>query len=167
MESTLRFIFDSDRCLEILKSHASETDASNFKSLIKGKSFFGTFQDDNSFEIHLTAADNGSSSSKIIGESMNRVIPNDSICLFKTYTGGGRSGKIVLVENIDIQDQDFNSAFTIKTYSSEKIISDEGWKHTSIILRPNSYNETYKNIIITEDNGAEMRVVGEFIKILD
>jgi hypothetical protein len=28
--------------------------------------------------------------------------------------------KIVLVENIDIQDQDFNSAFTIKTYSSEK-----------------------------------------------
>jgi hypothetical protein len=49
---------------------------------------------------------------------MNRVIPNGSICLFKPYTGGRK--KIVLVENIDIQDQDFNSAFTIKTYSSEK-----------------------------------------------
>jgi superfamily II DNA or RNA helicase/HKD family nuclease len=103
---------------------------------------------------------------KIIGESMNRVIPNGSICLFKTYTGGSRNGKIVLVENIDIQDPDFNSAFTIKTYSSEKIISDEGWIHSSIVLRPNSYDEDYDNIIITEDNGAEMRVIGEFIKIL-
>ena len=104
---------------------------------------------------------------KIIGESMNRVIPNGSICLFKHYTGGSRNGKIVLVENIDIQDQDFNSAFTIKTYSSEKNVSDEGWGHTSIILRPNSFDESYENIIINEENGAEMRVVGEFIKVLN
>jgi superfamily II DNA or RNA helicase/SOS-response transcriptional repressor LexA len=103
---------------------------------------------------------------KIVGESMNRVIPNGSICLFKPYNGGSRNGKIVLVENIDIQDQDFNSAFTIKTYSSEKVVSEEGWEHTSIVLRPNSFEESYKNIIIDEDNGAEMRVVGEFIKIL-
>jgi phage repressor protein C with HTH and peptisase S24 domain len=62
---------------------------------------------------------------KIVGESMNRVIPNSSICLFKPYTGGSRNGKIVLVENIDIQDQDFNSAFTIKTYSSEKVVTEK------------------------------------------
>jgi len=104
---------------------------------------------------------------KIVGESMNRAIPNGSICLFKTYTGGSRNGKIVLVENTDIQDQDFNSAFTIKTYSSEKIVTDEGWEHTSIILRPNSFDTSYKNIIINEDNSKEMRVVGEFISIIN
>ena len=104
---------------------------------------------------------------KIVGESMNRVIPNGSICLFKPYTGGSRNGKIVLVENIDIQDQDFNSAFTIKTYSSEKVISEEGWEHTSISLRPNSFDASYKNILINEENGKEMRVVGEFIKIIN
>ncbi|PWA11330.1 DUF3427 domain-containing protein [Flavobacterium laiguense] len=103
---------------------------------------------------------------KIVGESMNRVIPNGSLCLFKPYTGGSRNGKIVLVENIDIQDQDFNSAFTIKTYSSEKVVSKEGWQHTSIVLRPNSFDTSYKNIIINEENGAEMRVVGEFISII-
>jgi hypothetical protein len=43
---------------------------------------------------------------KIVGESMNRVIPNSSICLFKPYTGGSRNGKIVWLT--DIQDQDFN-----------------------------------------------------------
>ncbi len=104
---------------------------------------------------------------KIVGESMNRVIPNGSICLFKPYTGGSRNGKIVLVENIDIQDQDFNSAFTIKTYSSEKVITDEGWEHTSIVLRANSFDNSYKNIVINEENGAEMRVVGEFISIIN
>jgi len=103
---------------------------------------------------------------KIIGESMNRVIPNGSICLFKFYTGGTRNGKIVLVENRDIQDQDFNSAFTIKTYSSEKAITEEGWEHTSIALRPNSFDNSYKNIIINEENGSGMKVIGEFVKIL-
>jgi hypothetical protein len=103
---------------------------------------------------------------KIVGESMNRVIPNGSICLFKPYTGGSRNGKIVLIENIDIQDQDFNSAFTIKTYSSEKVVTEEGWEHTSILLRPNSFDTSYKNIFITEENGVEMRVVGEFVSII-
>jgi phage repressor protein C with HTH and peptisase S24 domain len=104
---------------------------------------------------------------KIIGESMNRVIPNGSICLFKPYTGGSRNGKIVLVENRDIQDPDFNSAFTIKTYTSEKIITDNGWRHTSIVLRPNSLDSSYKDIIINEENAAEMRIVGEFVRVLN
>jgi hypothetical protein len=103
---------------------------------------------------------------KIVGESMNRVIPNGSVCLFKPYIGGSRNGKIVLVENIDIQDQDFNSAFTIKTYSSEKVVTDEGWDHTAIVLRPNSFDASYENIIINEENGKEMRVVGEFVSII-
>ena len=97
---------------------------------------------------------------------MNRVIPNGSICLFKPYTGGSRNGKIVLVENMDIQDPDFNSAFTIKTYSSEKIVSEDSWEHTSIILRPNSFDSSYKNIIITDESAEEMRIVGEFVEIL-
>jgi phage repressor protein C with HTH and peptisase S24 domain len=103
---------------------------------------------------------------KIIGESMNRVIPNGSICLFKLYTGGSRNGKIVLVENRDIQDPDFNSAFTIKTYSSEKTITEVDWGHDSIVLRPNSFDSSYQNIIISKENAEGMRVVGEFVGIL-
>lgn len=98
---------------------------------------------------------------------MNRIIPNGSICLFRKYTGGSRNGKIVLVENVDIQDPDFHSAFTIKTYASEKIVTEEGWAHTSIRLRPNSYDDTYSDIIIDEENGQNMKVVGEFIRIIE
>lgn len=103
---------------------------------------------------------------KIKGESMNKVIPNNSICIFKKYTGGSRNGKIVLIENQDIQDPDFNSSFTVKTYSSEKIVTDEGWQHSSIVLRPNSYDNKFKNIIIDENNGSDMNVVGEFVTVL-
>ena len=103
---------------------------------------------------------------KIVGESMNRVIPNGSICLFKANPVGSRNGKIVLIENMDIQDQDFNSAFTIKTYSSEKVFSGESYRHESIVLRPNSFDDSYEDIILNEESASGMRVVGEFIEIL-
>ena len=93
-------------------------------------------------------------------------IPNNSICIFKKYTGGSRNGKIVLIENLNYQDPEFNSAFTIKTYSSERIVTEDGWQHLSIVLRPNSFDDRFKNIIINEDNGANMKVVGEFVTVL-
>ncbi len=104
---------------------------------------------------------------RVVGESMNRVIPNGSICLFKEYSGGSRDGKIVLVENRDIQDIDFNSAFTVKTYTSKKIPLEDSWKHAAIVLRPNSTDSSYQDIIITEDNAESMRVIGEFVRVLE
>jgi len=103
---------------------------------------------------------------KIIGESMNRVIPNGSICLFKTSNLGFNNGKILLIENINEHYQEFNSAFTIKTYSSEKFVTEEGLQNKTITLRPNSYDESYKNIILDKENSEGMKIVGEFIKIL-
>ena len=97
---------------------------------------------------------------------MNRVIPNGSICLFKFYNGGTRNGKIVLIEKRDYQDPDFNSSFTIKTYSSEKSVTEDAWGHESIVLRPNSYDKNYQNIVVTAESAQEMRIVGEFVKIL-
>lgn len=103
---------------------------------------------------------------KIIGESMNKVIPNNSICIFKKNVTGSRTGKILLVENRDSLDPDFNSAFTVKTYSSEKTVSEEGWQHNSILLKPNSYDNSFKSIVIDENNSNEMRIIGEFVKVL-
>lgn len=104
---------------------------------------------------------------KVVGESMNKIIPNNSICLFKEYKGGSRNNKILLIENYDLQDPDFNSAFTVKTYTSEKVVTENKWYHTSIVLKPNSYDTSFENIIINEEDGENMRVVGEFIKVLD
>ena len=104
---------------------------------------------------------------KVIGESMNRIIPNGSVCLFEKYAGGSRNGKIVLVENLDFNDHDYHSSFTVKTYSSEKQILEDEWMHTSIILRPNSFDPKYKNIVVDQSNAKEMRIVGVFVQILE
>ncbi len=103
---------------------------------------------------------------KVIGESMNRRIPNGAICIFKKIEAGSRNGKIVLVENRDVQDPDFNSAFTVKTYSSQKRVTEDGWEHTEIILKPNSYDDSYRDIIIDSENADSMSIVGEFIKVI-
>ncbi|MFD1553052.1 DUF3427 domain-containing protein [Putridiphycobacter roseus] len=103
---------------------------------------------------------------KVVGESMNRRIPNGSICIFKKYSGGTRNGKILLIENYDIQDQDFNSAFTVKTYTSQKTVSEEGWQHYEIVLKPNSTDSTYKDIIINAEECEGLVTIGEFVEII-
>ena len=104
---------------------------------------------------------------QVIGESMNKRIANGSWCLFKRNPVGSREGKIVLVEHYDIQDSDFGSGYTIKSYHSEKEQTDEGWRHKSITLKPLSYDSNYKNIELKEDEIEELKVIGEFIAILD
>lgn len=104
---------------------------------------------------------------KVIGESMNKRIPNGSICIFKKYTGGSRNDKIVLVESRDIHDPDFNSGFTVKTYSSQKSITEDNWGHKEIVLKPNSYDESFKDIVLDEENAEGMKVIGEFVRVLE
>lgn len=102
---------------------------------------------------------------KVIGESMNKIIPNGSICLFEKYSGGTRNGKIVLVEMSDYTDSDTGSNYTIKEYSSKKITSEDGWKHEEIILLPKS-NKKYSPIILRDEETISLKVVGVFIKVL-
>ena len=61
---------------------------------------------------------------EVVGESMNKIIPNGSICLFKKYRGGSRNGRIVLVQSREIQDNDFGSGYTVKEYQSEKSLKN-------------------------------------------
>lgn len=103
---------------------------------------------------------------KVVGESMNKRIPNGSLCLFKRYRGGSRNGKIVLVESTSIQDTDFGSGYTVKEYQSVKNISDSEWSHVSIILKPLSTYDEYSNIVLKEDELVDFRVVGVFERVI-
>lgn len=102
----------------------------------------------------------------LIGESMNKVIPNGSICLFKKYRGGSRDGRIVLVEHSNIQDPDFGSGYTVKEYRSKKGTTEEGWHHQSITLKPLSTDNSYKDIIIEKDELSSFQVIGIFEGVL-
>jgi DUF2075 family protein/predicted GIY-YIG superfamily endonuclease len=102
----------------------------------------------------------------VIGESMNKVIPNGSICLFRKYSGGSRNGKIVLVEHTNIQDPDSGSCYTIKEYRSTKKLNDDQWVHEKIILKPLSYEAQYNDIILEQDELSDLKVIGIFECVL-
>ena len=102
----------------------------------------------------------------VIGESMNKIIPNGSICLFRKYSGGSRNGRIVLVELTDIQDSDSGSCYTIKEYESKKKVDHNQWSHESIILKPQTFESKYSDIIISEDDLNAIKVIGIFECVL-
>lgn len=104
---------------------------------------------------------------RVIGESMNRIIPNGAICLFRQERGGTRNGKIVLVELNNQRDQESGYGYTIKEYESIKNEDDSGFTHQMIRLKPKSTDASIKIIELTNQDEAEFRVVGEFVRVLD
>jgi len=104
---------------------------------------------------------------RVVGESMNRVIPNGSICLFRKYSAGSRNGKIVLAESIAFNDSDFGSGYSVKEYSSVKRADETGWEHESITLKPLSNDPSYQSIVLSEDELVDFKVVGIFERVLE
>ena len=103
---------------------------------------------------------------RIEGESMNRIIPNGSICLFRKERGGSRNGKLVLVELRDIY-ADTSSRFTVKEYRSFKAQKDDSFEHTKIELLPKSNDDKFEVITFTDEDVQELKVVGEFVQIIE
>jgi hypothetical protein len=62
--------------------------------------------------------------------------------------------------NIDIQDQVLILLSQLKTYSSEKVVTEE-WEHTSIAFKTKFILILYKRYYVNEENGDSMRL--EFV----
>jgi hypothetical protein len=109
---------------------------------------------------------------QVLGESMNRRIPNGSWCLFRANPQGSREGKVVVVEHRRIADSETGGRYTVKLYSSEKTPhEDGGWRHTRITLRPDTDQPGFEPIVIEVDEGESdepgFRVVAEFLAVLE
>ncbi|WP_409524203.1 DNA/RNA helicase domain-containing protein [Nitrincola sp. MINF-07-Sa-05] len=114
-----------------------------------------------------TRVSEGMFACRVIGESMNRVIPNNALCLFSVDSGGTRNGKTVLVECIDAIDAESGSRYTVKVYESFKSEDESGWCHARIQLKPNSYDDSFQPIELMDDEDLQYCVVGEFVRVLD
>ncbi|MEN8719810.1 MAG: S24 family peptidase, partial [Oceanococcaceae bacterium] len=105
---------------------------------------------------------------RVIGESMNRRIPNGAWCLFRFNPGGTRNGKIVLVSSRDIQDSETGERYTIKRYFSEKTVDAENELVSTVIsLRPESMDNRFQPIVLHANEEMNVRVVAEFLQVID
>lgn len=102
---------------------------------------------------------------KVVGKSMEPLIPNGSYCLFRAPLEGTRQGKVVLVQLREAADPETGGRYTVKRYQSEKEVSADGtWRHVRITLKP--INPDFKPIEFTAEDEADVRVIAEFIEVL-
>ncbi len=105
---------------------------------------------------------------QVVGESMNRRIPNGAWCLFRANPAGTREGKVVVVQHRSIDDPETGGQYTIKVYSSEKVPADDGgWRHQRITLRPDSEQPGFEPLVFNlgeEEDG--LSVVAEMLMVL-
>ncbi len=93
----------------------------------------------------------------IAGQSMEPLIPDGSLCVFRAGVTGSRTGRLVLAE-----DREAN-AYAVKRYTSEKSKGEE-WRHEWIRLE--SINPGYPSWDLKPDE-EKYRIVAEFVCVLD
>lgn len=99
------------------------------------------------------------------GHSMEPVIQDGDLCVFRANPAGSRQGKIVLTQHHNFYDTDNAGNYSIKVYTSKKKFDEFGnWEHEEIILTPK--NKSYHPIIIDDTEGEDFRIVGEFVGIV-
>jgi uncharacterized protein len=102
---------------------------------------------------------------QVTGKSMEPTITDGSYCVFQFERGGSRNGKVVLVQSRQVTDRETNQTYTVKRYSSEKELSDDGtWRHKRITLSPD--NKTFEAIVLENVPGDDFRVVAEFVAVV-
>lgn len=104
---------------------------------------------------------------QVVGESMNKRIPNGAWCLFKANPVGSRNGKIVLAQHREIRDPDTGARYTIKRYQSAKDEDDNGqWRHSKILLKPETTEFGYKALEFDESMAGDLVVLAEYVAVI-
>ena len=101
------------------------------------------------------------------GNSMIPNIHNGDLCVFEwsRYFGGSRNGEIVLART-PTDDNDYQGKFTIKKYTSEWIINEDGEReHSKIELLPLN-TDGYESIPLDKDEPEPHFIVGIFKTVI-
>lgn len=97
----------------------------------------------------------------IRGHSMEPRIPDGSLCIFRRKVVGSREGRLVLVRNAELADE---TQYTVKRYRSQKVTSEEGFRHTRIRLE--SLNPDYPSWDLDPDE-AKYQIIAEFVGLME
>ena len=105
---------------------------------------------------------------RVVGHSMEPTIPDGSHCLFHADRGGSRDGRLVLVWHRGCTDPALGGEFSVKRYRSTKVAAADGtWSHREIRLEPLNPDPAYQPLVFTPDAEGDLRVIGEFVAVLD
>jgi hypothetical protein len=99
------------------------------------------------------------------GTSMLPKIRDGDYVVFRANPTGTRQGKIVLAQYRGPTDPDTGGSYTVKKYSSVKLVSSDGeWRHKQILLSP--LNREFEPIVLTPGDEDDFRILAEFVGVL-
>jgi SOS-response transcriptional repressor LexA len=108
---------------------------------------------------------------RVVGRSMEPLIPDGSLAVFRRIPAGSRQGKRLLIEELGVTDT--SARFTVKKYSSVKRVKsdrdvddqDAEWEHAAIRLEP--LNPEFPSFELDPQSFENRyRVLGEFVAVL-
>jgi SOS-response transcriptional repressor LexA len=99
---------------------------------------------------------------RILGHSMEPLIPDGSVCVFRAGLAGSNQGKLVMVQALG---RGSNDRYTVKRYRSEKAHDGEQWSHSRIRLEP--LNPEFEAWDLDPREEGNLRVIAEFVQVLD
>lgn len=71
--------------------------------------------------------------------------------------------KVVLAQHRDIQDPEHGGTYTVSEKESD---GDGSWKHSRIVLKPDSNDSTYEPIVLRDLADGELRIIAELVEVL-
>lgn len=105
---------------------------------------------------------------QVVGESMNRLIPNGAWCVWRLNPAGSHQGKVVLAMHRDIQDPDMGGQFTVKVFESEQVdLGDGSWQHSRVVLKPMSRDPSFKPIVLDNLSEGELVILAELLEVME
>lgn len=95
----------------------------------------------------------------VTGRSMEPLIPDGSVCIFRAPVTGSRYGRFLLIEKFG--ETDFASRYTVKRYARQGALREGEDRAESIRLEP--LNREFEAFDLASDR---FRVVAEFVQVL-
>jgi hypothetical protein len=103
---------------------------------------------------------------RVVGESMNRRIPNESWCLFRLISKPTSRNRPVVARLNGLTDPE-TGRYTVKLYDTEKEQrKDQSVETLRVILRPLSFDPAFQPIILSIENEGQFRVIAELVAVL-
>jgi len=101
---------------------------------------------------------------RVQGDAMAPEIKHGDYCLFRAPTKRTRTGRIALVSHTGIKDPLTGGHYTLRTYTSERAIEEEGFQQTKVVLKAN--NMEFEPIVIMSEVETDVRIAGEFVTVV-
>ena len=96
---------------------------------------------------------------RVVGRSMEPLISDGDLCVFRAGVTGSRTGRYLLIEKFG--ETDFASRYTVKRYARKGLRDESAEREGAIRLEP--LNPEFEAFDLTAD---QFRVVAEFVQVL-